>query len=204
MHRSEALHTTERQLHTLEHEEETQHPDCHSLSQITEILKGTSNTTTPPLPDVLASPTIMPPAREHPGTDLHMVFEGRCRIDDNTRDIPRTFCPDTQHYKSVNRQAPNVSFDINSTICFPTSLAMAKQGIFMYNTYNGNLSLKGSIHFATMAADYNSKGKEIQKLVPLHLLPSYCFGTVNGADGMLLHVFFPNLRIGDHNGYNWI
>jgi hypothetical protein len=39
-----------------------------------------------------------------------------------------------------------------------------------------NLSLKGSIHFATMAADYNSKGKEIQKLVPLHLLPHYCFG----------------------------
>jgi hypothetical protein len=49
----EAFHATKRRLHILEHEEETQHPDCHSLSQITEILKGTFNTTTPPLPDVL-------------------------------------------------------------------------------------------------------------------------------------------------------
>jgi hypothetical protein len=40
--------------------------------------------------------------------------------------------------------------------------------------------------------------------VALHLLPHYCFGTVNGADGMLLHVFFPNLRVGSHDGYNWI
>jgi hypothetical protein len=185
---SRTAHASKRHRHRQHHSDVAQHPDCHSLEQITEMLKGTFQSTTPPLPDVLASPQIMPASRRHPGSNLRMIFEGRC----SEGEVPRSFCLDTKHIDRAGG-APNVSYDIDSTVCFPSSLAVAKEGIFMYETFNETQSFKRSIHFATPALQLDGNNRRTTAPVPLHLVPHYCFGTVRGADDMVMHVFFPHL-----------
>jgi hypothetical protein len=190
---SRTAHASKRHRHRQHHSDVAQHPDCHSLEQITEMLKGTFQSTTPPLPDVLASPQIMPASRRHPGSNLRMIFEGRC----SEGEVPRSFCLDTKHIDRAGG-APNVSYDIDSTVCFPSSLAVAKEGIFMYETFNETQSFKRSIHFATPALQLDGNNRRTTAPVPLHLVPHYCFGTVRGADDMVMHVFFPHLRASNY------
>ncbi|KAH6665074.1 hypothetical protein B0J14DRAFT_680787, partial [Halenospora varia] len=86
-----------------------------------------------------------------------------------------------------------LSFDINSTYCFPTSLAIARKGINWFPKVHPFLNLDADIHFGLRVPLYNKRGVLTQKYVPLYKIPHYCFGSISGMEGLLIFVFFPAL-----------
>jgi len=66
----------------------------------------------------------------------------------NCNMLPQNLCLNTYYCSSTANKKPKVSFDVNSTCCFPTSLAVAKNGIQINATTNLALNLKASIYFA--------------------------------------------------------
>jgi hypothetical protein len=191
---SRGAHANERYRHRQRHKTDMElHPDCNSLEVITDMIKGTFNNQ-PALPDVLGSKKMMAASSEPPDANLAMIFEGGPFL---ANEPPRSLCLDIKHIDRAGG-VPNTSFDIDSTVCFPSSLAVAKEGIFMYETFNENQNFKKSIHFSTPALQLDGNNRRTTAPVPLHLMPHYCFGAVRGANDMVMHVFFPHLRASNY------
>lgn len=147
--------------------------DLPSLSELL-VEHATRETPSRVAPDTTATPT--PP------------------IQDNQQ--PRSLCLDTHHCTSHGDKKPEISFDIDSVCCFPTSLAVAKGGIRMHATAQAALNLSASVHFAIPTAQLDpttSQGVALAS-IPIHLLPHYCFGRLVNMEDMLLYISFPNLR----------
>jgi hypothetical protein len=66
----------------------------------------------------------------------------------NCNILPRNLCLNTYYYFSTANKKPKVSFNVNSTCCFLTSLVVAKNKIQINVTANPALNLKASIYFA--------------------------------------------------------
>ena len=91
--------------------------------------------------------------------------------------------------------SPDVSFDVDSTCCFPSSLAIATQGILAYATVNKAANLAASVHFAICDSTIDADAAEVVvDSVPLHLVPHYAFGQMVGLPDVLIYIFFPMLR----------
>ena len=184
------------------HQEHHQRPDvhskCSSLSDVTLRLRG-SYAGGMPLPDVLSSGQLMK-ATDFQGADAQAAFEGTSRKaapeDIATRNdgLPQSLCL-SQHYSSSkkNRQ-PQVTFDIDSICCFPTSLGFARHGINWMPKVHSILNLTADIHFGLKVPGYTLQGRSSEIYVPLHKIPHYCFGTVIGMEELLMFIFFPALR----------
>ena len=86
------------------------------------------------------------------------------------------------------------SIDVDSTCCFPSSLAIASQGILAYSTVNKAADLAASIHFAICNSTINFNNEFVADGVPLHLVPHYAFEQMVGLPDMLIYIFFPLLR----------
>ncbi|KAH8746876.1 hypothetical protein BGZ57DRAFT_740243, partial [Hyaloscypha finlandica] len=86
-----------------------------------------------------------------------------------------------------------VSFDIDSTCCFPTSLAIARQAINWFPKVHPFLNLNVDTHFGLKVPSYNKRGVLTQKYTPLYKIPHYYFSSVIGMEGLLMFVFFPVL-----------
>ena len=185
------------QSHQEHHRRPDVHSKCSSLQQISDILRGNHRDT--PLPDVLSNAKLMKPM-DFGGLDCQAAFEGASTSaapeDVGTRDekLPMNLCL-SQHYAASrkNRRA-KVSFDIDSTCCFPTSLAIARQGINWFPKVHPFLNLSADIHFGLKVPSYNKRGVLTRKFAPLHKIPHYCFGSVIGMEGLLIFVFFPALH----------
>src|SRR5205085_9745685 len=121
-----------------------------SLQQISEILRGNHQDT--PLPDVLSSAKLMKPM-DFGGLDCQAAFEGTSAsaapedIGTLNEKLPMNLC--LSQYYAVSRKncRAKVSFDIDSTCCFPTSLAIACQGIKWFPKVHPFLNLSADIHF---------------------------------------------------------
>jgi hypothetical protein len=96
---------------------------------------------------------------------------------------------------SKKNRPVQVSFDIDSTCCFPTSLAVARQGINWFPKAHSFLNLNADIHFGLRVPSYNKRGVLTQRYEPLHKIPHYCFGSLIGMETILLFIFFPGLHI---------
>jgi hypothetical protein len=59
----------------------------------------------------------------------------------------QNFCLNTYYYFSTINKKPKVSFNVNNTCCFFTSLVVTKKGIQINTTINLALNLKASIYF---------------------------------------------------------
>jgi hypothetical protein len=185
------------QSHQEHHRRPDVHSKCSSLQHISDILRGNHRDT--PLPDVLSSAKLMKPM-DFGGLDCQAAFEGTSTWaapeDIGTRDekLPMNLCLSQQYDTSRKNRRAKVSFDIDSTCCFPTSLAIARQGINWFPKVHPFLNLSADIHFGLKVPSYNNRGVLTRKFAPLHKIPHYCFGSVIGMEGLLIFVFFPALH----------
>ena len=108
--------------------------------------------------------------------------------------LPIELCLETYHHYSVKEREPEVSFDIDSTCCFPSSLAVARGGIRVHATVNEAANLTASNHFAIRTSRLNARHELEVASVPLFQVPHYSFGTPIGLDEMEMFIFFPSLR----------
>lgn len=96
-----------------------------------------------------------------------------------------------------------MTYDIDSTSSFVTSLAAARLGIEFLPKNHAILTIESDIHFGLRAPIYNTRGVLTTKYVPLHKLPNYCMGNVVGMPALFIYVFFPGLHIeSDHEHSN--
>ena len=187
------------QLHHEHHQRPDVHSECSSLKQITALLSGSYPGGTP-LPSVLSSPKLMKPG-DYNGLGCQAAFEGTSRLaapkDVGTRNenLPKNLCLSQHHITSKKNRRPNVTFDIDSTCCFPTSLAFARLGINWMPKAHSILNLAADIHFGLRVPVYNKRGVLKHEYTPLHKIPHYCFGTVIGMDSLSVLVFFPALHL---------
>ena len=187
------------QLHHKHHQQPDVHSECSSLQQITALLSG-SHIGGTPLPNVLSNPKLMKPG-DYNGLDCQAAFEGVAPEDIGTRNekLPKNLCLSQHHLTSRKNRRPNVTFDIDSTCCFPTSLAFARLGINWMPKVHPILNLAADIHFGLRIPVYNERDVLAQKYTPLHKIPHYCFGTAVGMDPLSILIFFPALHLeSDH------
>jgi hypothetical protein len=175
------------------------HSACSSLPTITSLLYGGQHESTR-LPDVLSNPKLMKPMDVR-GVDCKSIFEGTSLAalpeEAGTADkgLPRSLCLSQHHTKSRKKRGAQTTFDVDSICCFPSSLGVARRGIYWYPKPHAFLNLNADIHFAMRVPAYNSRGDLVEREFPLHHIPHYCFGSVIGMESLLLFVFFPALRL---------
>ncbi|PVH90217.1 hypothetical protein DM02DRAFT_665366 [Periconia macrospinosa] len=108
--------------------------------------------------------------------------------------------------------ATEVTFDIDSILGFPNSLAVAKQGIRWNPTQMAVSDLQSDLHLDSRLAHYvdrHGHGHSVRR--PLHQLPHYSFGRLVGFEDISLYLFFPCLvreeqkvsRLLDHDFRTW-
>ena len=136
------------------------------------------------------------------GLDLEAAFEGtNCtaypeEVGTPNEKLPRNLCLQQRHHSSRKGRVAQVTFDIDSICCFPSSLGFARNGINWYPKVQPALNLVADIHFSLSVSEYNERGALTARNVPLHKIPHYCFGTVAGSIlGFQLFVFFPELHL---------
>ncbi|KAF5879002.1 uncharacterized protein Bfra_001175 [Botrytis fragariae] len=185
--------------HRRHHQRSDVHSECSSLPQITALLKG-DYIGGSPLPNVLNSSKLMK-ARDCNNIDFQAAFEGTSASaapeDNNTRNenLPKNLCL-SQHYTSSKKnRLPKITFDIDSTCCFPSSLAFAKCGINWLPKAHAIFNIKSDIHFGLRMPKYNDHGILTREYTPLHKIPHYCFGSVIGIETLYVFIFFPNLHL---------
>lgn len=116
------------------------------------------------------------------GLDCKAAFEGTSPSaapnDMGTRDenLPMNLCLSTYYTGSRKNRCAKEAFDIDSTCCFPTSLAVARKGIYWYPGAHPILNLSADIHFGLRVPSYNQRGVLTQKYTPIHKITHYCFG----------------------------
>jgi hypothetical protein len=195
-------HEEAERKHQSHHEQPDVHSVCENLEHITRLLRGVHNGGRP-LPDVISNPEMMRKRSPLPqGLDLKAAFEGTSPTaypeDAGTRNenLPRSLCLE-QHYNSSKKgRGVDVTFDIDSVCCFPSSLAFARRGIEWYPRAYTTLNLDADIHFSLPVRAYNARNAITTKNIPLHKIPHYCFGAVtSNIRSLLVYVFFPELRM---------
>ena len=194
-------HAEAERQHQKHHMRPNVHSLCSSLIEITGLVSGTHNQGQA-LPDVLSSPKLMEQCALPEGLDLKAAFEGTSPAaypeDAGTSNekLPRSLCLQQHYHSSQKGRAAQVTFDIDSICCFPSSLAFARNGIEWYPWAHASLNLDADIHFSLSISAYNSRGNLTTRDVPLHKIPHYCFGTVAGSiRSLMVFIFFPELRL---------
>ena len=87
-----------------------------------------------------------------------------------------------------------MTFDIDSVTGFPSSIAIAKQGIRWHPTQMLVSDLQSSLHMTTKAAHFvDSHGHAHNVRRPLHQLPHYTFGRLIGLEDVSIYILFPRL-----------
>ncbi|KAB8266546.1 hypothetical protein BDV30DRAFT_247683 [Aspergillus minisclerotigenes] len=88
----------------------------------------------------------------------------------------------------------SVTFDIDSIVGYPTSLAVAKQGIRWHPTQMMVSDLQSSLHLSPVQVSYVDKqGCAHTVRRPVHKVPHYTFGRVAGFEDISLYLLFPQL-----------
>lgn len=184
--------------HQEHHQRADVHSKCSSISDVTSRLRGSYAGGTQ-LPDVLSSNRLMKAADFH-GADCQAAFEGTSRkaapedIETRNNRLPQSLCLSQYYASSKKNRQPQVTFDIDSICCFPTSLGFARNGINWMPKVHSILNLTADIHFGLKVPGYTHQGRSSETYVPLHKIPHYCFGTVIGMEELLVFIFFPALH----------
>ncbi|PVH90385.1 hypothetical protein DM02DRAFT_547899, partial [Periconia macrospinosa] len=106
-----------------------------------------------------------------------------------------------------------VTFDIDSVLGFPSSLAVAKQGIRWNPTQMAVSDLQSDLHLNSRLAHYVDRHGHAHSVSrPLHQLPHYTFGRLVGFEDISLYLVFPHLyreeqqisRLCDHDFRTWM
>lgn len=187
-----------------QHQEHHQRSDVHSacmlFEKITRLISGAHNRGTP-LPDVLSNPKLMKSFDLPEGIDLQAAFEGTSTtafpedVGTSNEKLPQNLCIQQHHHSSSKHRAAEVSFDIDSVCCFPSSLAFAQKGINWFPKSHAFLNIGADIHFGLTVSAYNNRGNLATRSIPLHKIPHCCFGSVIGIGELFIYIFFPELHL---------
>jgi hypothetical protein len=157
------------------------HSACSSLPTITALLSSGQHGCIR-MPDVLSNPKLMKPTDVR-GVDCKSIFEGTSLAalpeEAGTSDegLPHSLCLSQHHTKSRKKRGAQTTFDVDSICCFPSSLGDARRGIYWYPKPHAFLNLNADIHFAMRVPAYNLRGDLVEREMPLHHIPHYCFGS---------------------------
>lgn len=150
-----------------------------------------------PLPNVLDSNRLG--LREYP-LDLNccIAFEGfDARVPGST---PPRLCMSTQHGRTTQTSEDFfTSFDVDSVCAFSNSLAACRQGIRWYPDMYVNLNITANVHLGLSVPPDIASADNAWEIVPLHTVPHYAFGHVEGWDAMTVYFFFPRLHKHHHH-----
>ena len=105
-------------------------------------------------------------------------------------DEPPVIC--LAHERTKSRK-PIISFDIDSVIGFPSSLAVARQGLKLFLTPKSNTDLgnvRVGLKVQYLDDDGNLRGRHN---TPVHKIPNYCIGRLCGFEDLMLYVLFPRM-----------
>ena len=90
--------------------------------------------------------------------------------------------------------AAGISFDIDSITGFPSSLAIAKQGIRWHPTQMPVSDLKSSLHLRPRKVHFfDGSGRAHSVHRPVHQVSHYAFGRLIGFEDVSLYLLFPRL-----------
>lgn len=116
-----------------------------------------------------------------------------------------------KHTYNILQRSPKVQWDVDSILAFPTSLAFAKRGLVYLPNPQITANLNTDIHLTMSVPDLSDPDhpKNIQQ--PLHKVPHYCLGRVNGFPELAIFLFFPRLynperdftRLSDEDLQRW-
>jgi hypothetical protein len=121
-----------------------------------------------------------------PEAALSEVFTGTTKA----QSTPYSVC---LHTKEPPEVVPQTSFDINSMIAFPTSLAILKGPLHYCPTIQINRLLRSDIHLERTIHYKDSDQKLHQRTLPLRDIPHQYIGEIQGIRGCSVYIFFPGL-----------
>ena len=104
---------------------------------------------------------------------------------------PWGLCLDKHYSYSQAQAVPETTFDVDSVCAFPSSLAVARQGLNWYPIQYQPLNLTGSVHLGLHVPALNNRGRLVHEWQPLHQIRHLCFGGLIGMGGLLLYLMFP-------------
>ncbi|KFZ25059.1 hypothetical protein V502_00463 [Pseudogymnoascus sp. VKM F-4520 (FW-2644)] len=194
---TEEQHQVQEEEHSQAHQQPGSPRDsCCSLPQITTLLTGADTNRGPStsVPDVLSQHRLAKRGEhETGGLNWQAMFEGNRSASASPLPTQRPWglCLDAHHSYSQQKAAPQTSFDVDSLCAFPTSLAVARQGLNWFPQQYQPLNLSNSVHLGLQVPALNKKGSQVQEWQPLHQIRHVCFGEVIGMPGLLLYVMFP-------------
>jgi hypothetical protein len=185
----------------------TQSPD--SYTSIPELLR--SQKPGGSIPDVLKLPKFMEKQDLDNPALLQQLYEGwsptrepelepesglESELESEPKSPKKLYLP----HKLLERQNRRLktTYDIDSLCLFPTSLAVARQGLFWQPLSHNILNIALDVHF-TMPADFyiTNKVTKEKRLKngprPLHQIVHCCLGTISGFEGLRLYAFFPKI-----------
>ena len=146
-------------------------------------------------PDILASERVA--VREDKLIDRiaaatrRKLYTGLCSEASADQGIPPHIClrKDEQRGNSVSS-----SFDVDSVVAFPTSLAVAKHGIQWHPSQTAVPALKSSLHLRSREVVFQDEtGHTRTGHRPVHQIPHYVFGRLVGLESISLCLLFPRL-----------
>jgi hypothetical protein len=114
---------------------------------------------------------------------------------------PPSLCLPTKHgfNKPFANSLIQKTYDINSICSFPSSLAIAKLGIQWYPqpfaifNHTDDVHLKIDIPCNSFTQTNYHSQESFQRRRPLHHMPNYYFGRIQGLIDTFIWVFFPAL-----------
>lgn len=90
--------------------------------------------------------------------------------------------------------AAGVHFDMDSVTGFPSSLAVAKQGVRWFPTQMPVSDLQSDLHLRSRPVSYlDTAGKMHHVRRPVHKIPHYTLGRLIGFEEVSLYLLFPHL-----------
>lgn len=107
---------------------------------------------------------------------------------------PKNLCLSVHHNQSQITSSPEVTYDINSICGVVNSLAVARLGIQWLPKSFPILNIAKDIHLVLRASYTTKNGRLASRFTPLHKIPHYCFGQLEGMESVKVYIVFPNLR----------
>ncbi|KAL5344254.1 hypothetical protein ACLOAV_010758 [Pseudogymnoascus australis] len=198
-------HEEQDRQHRKHHQQVDVDSHCSSFAEIVPIIEGRGiHHTMPPLPDVLSDPEIMRPGKL-PRESCASAFEGTIPLGDGyAGEAPKNLCLSEHHSQSRTALSPEVTYDIDSICGVADSLAVARLGIQWIPKSFPILNIVKDIHLALPASYKTRSGRVTSRYMPVHNIPHYCFGQLEGMESVKVYIFFPNLRLNidyDHTNF---
>jgi len=135
---------------------------------------------------------------------MQELFEGRRPpvAPKEEPNLPKKLCLPHQQARVANADMhPQVSitYDVDSVCLFPSSLAIAQQGLQWIAVLHPIMNITTNVHLTLLVETITNLGAIVQTQTPLHKIPYYCLREFVGFEDLFLFAFFLQLTLQE----NW-